>query len=759
MSAGADRADSGCDVLDLVLGTLDGVRQHGGYWMARCPAHDDHKASLSVARGKDQPVVLNCHAGCDPATILDAAGLSWADVSANGHAPPDDKWTPAGTAIATYPYTDAKGTVLFGVCRTADKQFRQWRPDPTKEHGRAWSLQGVKRVLYRLPQVMAAIDAGETVYVVEGEKDVHAMEADGVTATCNPGGTGGGWKASYSKTLAGAEVVIVADNDPPGVEHARKVAESLDGVAASVRMVRAREGKDAADHLAAGYGPGDFTDLALDDAEPEPPPRPAVIVGRADGAAILDDTEAAYRRYVAWANEAQPVAAALWTAHSHAIDAADTTPYLDISSPEPESGKTRVLEVIELLGARAWMLVEPSEAAMFRKIARDNPTVLLDEYDALWSGKADGREALRALLNAGYRRGATVPRCIGDGSNTTVEDFPVFGAKALAGLSGKLPRTIATRSIPIRLQRRAKSQQVERFRFGEVRAALGPLHDRLAAWAELLTPELHGAKPPIPAGLSDRQADCWEPLLAIADAAGGHWPQRGRDASTALHGADPAADPGTGVLLLAHIKATFEDAEAEWLSTVKLLHALVDRDDGPWANWWEKNLAEEQTKGPAGKLAYLLKPFGIAPKLKKDDGKPVRGYELAQFRDTFDRYSASFPKVTTETEDETLPRYPAGQAMFDDSAMITPQGADLGGNEVTSGNRAKTLPGKNHPAETGPCVVCGQPCRRYGHGASPLCPACQAASRRNQPADSGATEHGDWDLPPEPPEDDGWETP
>jgi 5S rRNA maturation endonuclease (ribonuclease M5) len=355
MNARADRADSGYDVLRLVLGKLDGVRKQGGYWMARCPAHDDQKASLSVARGKDQPVVLNCHAGCDPATILDAADLSWADVSANGQALPDDNWTPAGPAIATYPYTDAKGTVLFGVCRTADKQFRQWRPDPTKEHGRAWSLQGVKRVLYQLPQVMAAIDAGETVYVVEGEKDVHALEAAGVIATCNPGGTGGGWKASYSKALEGASLVIVADNDPPGVEHARKIAESLDGVAASVRLVTAREGKDAADHLAAGYEAGDFADLALDDPEPAPT-RPPVTVARGDGAAILDDTETAYRRYVAWANDAQPVAAALWTAHSHAIDAADTTPYLDISSPEPESGKTRVLEVIELLAARAWML-------------------------------------------------------------------------------------------------------------------------------------------------------------------------------------------------------------------------------------------------------------------------------------------------------------------------------------------------------------------------------------------------------------------
>ena len=169
--------------------------------------------------------------------------------------------------------------------------------------------------------------------------------------------------------------------------------------------------------------------------------------------------------------------------------------------------------------------------------------------------------------------------CVGDGGQMTVEDFPVFGPKALAGLSGKLPRTVATRSIPIRLQRRAMSQPVERFRFGESKAALGPLHDRLAAWAALVTPELGGARPPIPAALSDRQADCWEPLLAIADAAGGHWPRRARDAAVSIHGADPVADPGTGILLLAHIEAAFKDTSAEELPTAELLAELVAREN------------------------------------------------------------------------------------------------------------------------------------------------------------------------------------
>jgi hypothetical protein len=251
---------------ERVESALGGIRRG----MAKCPAHDDGKASLSVSNG-DGRVLLHCHAGCATDAVLEALGWSAADLfdEPRGQDGGGDDWTPAGPAVATYRYTDPAGKVLFGVCRTAGKQFRQWRPDPSKPRGRAWSVKGVRLVLYRLPKVIAAVDAGETVYVAEGEKDVHALEAAGVTATCNPGGAGK-WRAAYSKTLAGADVVIVADNDPPGITHARAVAAALDGIAASARIVTAQAGKDAADHLAAGHGPGDFADLPADDAPSTP---------------------------------------------------------------------------------------------------------------------------------------------------------------------------------------------------------------------------------------------------------------------------------------------------------------------------------------------------------------------------------------------------------------------------------------------------------------------------------------------------------
>jgi 5S rRNA maturation endonuclease (ribonuclease M5) len=272
------------DVLELVLGKLDGVRQQGGYWMARCPAHEDRQASLSVKRGTEQPVILHCHAGCELDVILDGIGLTRADISK----PRDESaqvWTPRGDAIDVYDYTDEKGNLLFQVCRTAGKQFPQRRPDSTARTGWRWSLGDVRRVPYHLPQLKAAVRTGKTVYIVEGEKDVHAIEAAGGVATCNPGGAGK-WKADYNKHCrAGSEVVIVADKDEAGRKHADAVRRSLrrSHVRRIPRIVEAAEGKDAADHLGAGHVLADFRPVSLaplNGSGPTPSPADSNISGK-----------------------------------------------------------------------------------------------------------------------------------------------------------------------------------------------------------------------------------------------------------------------------------------------------------------------------------------------------------------------------------------------------------------------------------------------------------------------------------------------
>src|SRR5690554_4438960 len=160
--------------------------------------------------------------------------------------------------VATYPYHDEHGQLLYEVRRIEpgpDGRKKSFRPYlPGASHA---GLGNARRVLYRLPEVIRAAEQGRTVYVCEGEKDVDALAALGLVATCNPGGAGRGkWKSEYSQHLAGAHVIVVADRDEPGIEHARAVADSLTSHAASVRIMLPavdHEHADVSDHLAAGY--------------------------------------------------------------------------------------------------------------------------------------------------------------------------------------------------------------------------------------------------------------------------------------------------------------------------------------------------------------------------------------------------------------------------------------------------------------------------------------------------------------------------
>ncbi len=276
--------------LERVVAALEraGCRR-GGPSSWTCPSHQDHNPSLSVRAADDGAVLVCCHAGCQTEDVVFDLGLQMADLF-SGRDDPDggEDWTPRGPAVASYRYTDEDGRLLYCVCRTADKQFPSWRPDPTSKTGKRWALTDktgkwlVRRVLYRLPKVLEAAAAGSTVWVVEGEKDVHALEHAGVVATTNQGGASGPWLDAYTEALAGAQVVVVGDRDGPDPKHprnsykgqrrARHVARKLRSRAASVRTVMAAQGKDAADHLAAGLGTDDFVDLPAHDPPAEGQP-------------------------------------------------------------------------------------------------------------------------------------------------------------------------------------------------------------------------------------------------------------------------------------------------------------------------------------------------------------------------------------------------------------------------------------------------------------------------------------------------------
>ncbi|MBL8989423.1 MAG: AAA family ATPase [Gemmatimonadetes bacterium] len=213
---------------DDVLCRLAGVRRSGQDYSARCPAHDDRTASLSV-RTAEGRTLLHCHAGCRPEAIVAALGMAMADLFDD---PPSvaDRMEPR-----TYNYRDASGEVRYRVCRGAGKRFWQQLPDG-RDGWRNGGPADSGRVLYRLRELLRAIEAGEPVVIVEGEKDADNVAALGMAATCNVGGAGK-WLPRYADWFRGATVFVLADNDAPGIEHAGTVADSLVGVAADVRQI------------------------------------------------------------------------------------------------------------------------------------------------------------------------------------------------------------------------------------------------------------------------------------------------------------------------------------------------------------------------------------------------------------------------------------------------------------------------------------------------------------------------------------------
>lgn len=259
----------------LVMLTTDiaerlGAELKGSTWHGHCPAHKDDHPSLEIAEGDDGKTIMLCRAGCDIESILNASELEWKDLFAKSDQQSTDPnlWTPVGEAIAVYDYTDATGNLLFQVMRTADKQFRQRRPDSQRAGGWEWRLGDTERPLYRLPEVLSALSDGETIYVVEGEKDVESIRATGAIATTAPGGAGS-WLGAHTESLQEANVVVVADRDEPGYRHARAVAKALrDGGVGSVRLTQPFEGKDATDHLTAGYTLGQLVTISTNENQP-----------------------------------------------------------------------------------------------------------------------------------------------------------------------------------------------------------------------------------------------------------------------------------------------------------------------------------------------------------------------------------------------------------------------------------------------------------------------------------------------------------
>ena len=359
-----------------------------------------------------------------------------------------------------------------------------------------------------------------------------------------------------------------------------------------------------------------------------------------DGAAALDDVRAFIGRFCALPTEHAYTATALWAAHAHVLDAFDSTPRLAFLSPEPGSGKTRALEILTLLVPWPMHAVNATPAALFRSVAdkATRRTILFDEIDTIFGPKAKEHEELRGLLNAGHRRSGVAYRCVGEGTKQTVVEFPAFAAVALAGL-GKLPDTILTRSVVIRMRRRAPGEHIEPYRARVHEPEGWKLRGMLADWTATVAERLTGYWPEMPPGVTDRPADVWESLLAVADAAGGPWPARARDACAFLVRDNADRGISLGIRLLADLRDIFDGARA--MTTEDILTRLRALDAAPWA---DLKGAPLDARG----LARLLDDYEITSKKVKVDGRSAWGYRAEHLADAWTRYLP--PPAPAETE-------------------------------------------------------------------------------------------------------------
>jgi hypothetical protein len=442
------------------------------------------------------------------------------------------------------------------------------------------------------------------------------------------------------------------------------------------------------DWLAAGNPGTGLFDLATTELR-KPPAEPAAEqadmfddVEAEPGHRVLDDVVAFLDRYVAWQMPEQRDAVALWAAHTHAIGAFDSTPRLDLSSAEKQCGKTRTLELLESLCRRPRLTVSMTPAYMFRLIEEATPTLLVDETDAIFGPKADkNNEDLRGLLNAGHRRGATVGRMVGEGAAMTPTDFPVFCPVALAGI-GKLPDTIHDRSIVVELRRRSPDEYVEPYRARKVRPTGLTLGRRLAAWAHRNADALADVDPPMPAGITDRPADVWEPILAVADAAGGSWPDRARAACIRLNEVRAESDDSIGVRLLADIREVFT---ADRTSSADLAEKLAAIEESPWGDWRGKAI-------DARWLARRLKPYGVRPAKVRIGETTAQGYRVEDFHDTWSRYVPTSPETSGTSGTGGTPQVATTRDVPDVPGVPLP----AGGN------------GSHEGPPMAPCNVCGE---------------------------------------------------
>ena len=351
----------------------------------------------------------------------------------------------------------------------------------------------------------------------------------------------------------------------------------------------------------------------------EPWPEPV------DGAVLLDSIKRVFRRYIILPKAAE-VALSLWVLHAWTVDAGDISPFMVLVSPTKRCGKTSVLILLFYLTPKSELASNITAAALFRYIEAVRPTLLIDEADAF----VKNNEELRGILNSGHTKvAANIIRNVEVNGEHKPRRFSTWAPKAIATIRG-LADTLEDRSVIVTLQRKPRDANVERLRRRDTEE-FKRLRSQAARWAANNFDKLVDPDPVVPVALNDRAADNWRPLLAIADLAGGTWPEDARRAACLLSGEEQ--DGAVNVELLRDIRAAFSDADE--IRSADLVAKLAADQERPWADWKNgRPLTQKQ-------LAGLLKPFHIVSATVHPPGLPDgKGYRRADFEAVWDAYCA-----------------------------------------------------------------------------------------------------------------------
>jgi putative DNA primase/helicase len=677
-----------------------GGKVSGQQVLAPGPGHDPEDLSLAVKiNDAGDDIVVHSFADDDDLAckdyVHDKLGLpKWQPKKKKANGSSGTAWT----VISEHVYRTAEGQPYLLVKKCFDghkKQYPQFHWD-----GSQW-LKGKPagpKIPYLLPHLIAA-QVSLPVYLCEGEKDADALAKLGFVTTTASEGAKAAWDPAMTPHFADRNVVILPDADVPGRKHAQKVAKELAGTAKSIRVLdlfpERTDGYDVSEFLkhdpsgarlaklareAGEWTPADekkreddlVTELTrlhgIDYAKRRKEIAKTLGVGVHDlDKAVSEkrDQSGAELQPEHWSDEPWPdqvptgtlldqlsdfyakhvilpahgaTAMALWCLHAWAIDAAYVSPFLMFVSPEMRCGKSTAMSLLHWTGPRTVLASNISPAAIFRYIDRAHPTLLIDEAET----HAQSDEA-RGILNSGHTRDtAYVIRCEGDANEP--KRFPTWAPKAIASI-GRLGATLRDRAIILPMKRKKRTERVSRMR-GRDTDAFRTLRQQAKRWSDDNIATLKDAKPALPDALNDRAADNWEPLLAIADLAGGEWPTKARAAALALSGED-IGTASLGIQLLASIKDLMESLNVDSMFSQVLVEHLTKDETGPWVAYGKAQKPINQQQ-----VARLLKPYGIWPDQIRIGTITKKGYVFAWFEDAFDAY-LDIPPVLSETAKQT----------------------------------------------------------------------------------------------------------